>query len=106
MKPICMVRKSDGAVVARAARPEQVLEQDGNCYFHPHTVNRDLLEISDRMHDCPHKGRRYWVDLKDGKLYTHDVAWVYPDPKPEYRDIAGWFGFYPEHRSYRKTECA
>lgn len=105
MKPVCIVRNSDGAVLARAARPEQVLEQDGNWYFHPDTVNRACLEVSDRVHDCPRKGRRFWVDGREGARYVNDIAWVYPEPKPEYRGIAGWFGFYPEHRNYRKTGC-
>lgn len=105
MKPVCIVRNSDGAVLARATRADQFLEQNGNWYFHPDTVNLEYLEVSDRVHDCPTRGRRFWVDGREGGRYVNDIAWTYPEPKPEYRKIAGWFGFYGGHRSYRKTDC-
>ena len=45
------------------------------------------------------------MDGREAGRYVNDIAWTYPEPKPEYRKIAGWFGFYGGHRSYRKTDC-
>ncbi|HEX9625921.1 MAG TPA: DUF427 domain-containing protein [Acidiferrobacterales bacterium] len=101
----CIVRKPDGAVVARATRPDQVLELDGNWYFAPEAVDPTLLEITDRTYTCPYKGVCNWVDLKSGASVATDAAWVYPAPKPGFRRIAGWFGFYADHAAYRKTGC-
>lgn len=101
---VCIVRKVDGLVLARATRPEQVIALEGNWYFHPDAVNRTALEISDRSYLCSHKGTCLWIDLKVNDEYLNDVAWMYPEPKPGFRKIAGWYGFYSDAKGYAKTE--
>lgn len=100
----CIVRKSDGRVLVRARRDE-VLPLEDNFYFPAAAIDRARFEVSDRPYDCPYKGICYWVDYKSDSGFINDVAWVYPDPKPGYRKIAGHFGFYPEHRYCRYSEC-
>lgn len=100
----CIVRKSDGHVLVRARRDE-VLALEDNFYFPAAAIDRTRFEVSDRPYLCRYKGTCYWVDYKSDSGFINDVAWVYPDPKPGYRKIAGRFGFYPEHRYCRYTEC-
>jgi len=33
------------------------------------------------------------------------VAWVYPETFPDYKHIAGWYGFYPSTNYYVTREC-
>jgi len=101
----CIRRRRDGVIIAHATDPGQVIGMDGNFYFHPDCVQRDLLETSDRRYHCARKGICNWVDMRIGDLYVHDVAWIYADPEPAYRRIAGWYGFYPEHKAYRADHC-
>ncbi|HEX6579204.1 MAG TPA: DUF427 domain-containing protein [Jiangellaceae bacterium] len=56
-------------------------------------VRMDLLEPSDTVTHCPHKGEtRYWSLLLDGHEID-DVAWSYPYPLPESTRIAGLVSF-------------
>jgi len=97
---IRVVRRRDGHVLARARGPRDVIELEGNYYFHPDGVDRQALRVSDRTYTCPAKGTCLWVDLEGDPVSIPDCAWVYPRPKPPYRRIAGWYGFYPEHPHY------
>ena len=101
----CIVRSADGTVLAHANRSEQVIQLEGNWYFHPDCVNHAALEISKRTYLCPYKGTCLWIDMRVGDDYVNDVAWVYPATLPGYRRIAGWYGFYPHAKGYTKTEC-
>jgi uncharacterized protein (DUF427 family) len=101
----CIQRKSDNAVLATTTNPEQVLFLEDNWYFHPDTIDTSRFEISNREYICSYKGTCYWVDLKTEDGHINDVAWMYPDPKPGFRKIKGWFGFYADHRYYRFSDC-
>jgi len=101
----CIVRKSDNKVLARAATVDQAIQLEGNWYFHTDAVDHSLFELSDRTYTCPDKGTCFWIDLKTNRGYINDVAWVYPETEPEYRKIAGWYGFYADHRIYAFSEC-
>ena len=94
------VYRRDGRVLARARGPKDVIELEGNFYFHPDCVDRDALQLTDRTYTCPYKGVCLWVDLKGDPVSIPDCAWVYPRPKPGFRRITGWYGFYPEHPHY------
>ena len=100
----CIVHK-DGVVLARAQHPDQVLALEGNWYFHPDAVNHAALQVSKRIYVCPYKGTCFWVDFRHGEHFVPDSAWVYPDPKPGYRKIGGWYGFYPNAKGYAKADC-
>lgn len=100
-EPVWAVRRHNGRLIARARGPQDVIELEGNYYFHPDCVERDVLRVTERTYTCPYKGTCRWVDLVDGPVAVPDCAWVYPEPKPGHRRIAGWFGFYPQHAHYR-----
>jgi uncharacterized protein (DUF427 family) len=102
---ICVVRKKDGAVIVRAEKDEQVIRLEGNFYLHPEVVDSSILAVTSRLYDCPKKGVCHWIDLKTDKGFVTDVAWVYPETKEGFEHIAGWIGFYPDHRYYKTGVC-
>jgi uncharacterized protein (DUF427 family) len=99
----CIVRP-DGLVLARAQQAEHVIELEDNWYFHPQAINHAVLSVSKRTYICPYKGTCFWVDFRHGSQFTPDTAWVYPAPKPGYRKIAGWYGFYHRGKDYQKAD--
>lgn len=102
---ICVVKKKDGSVIVRAEDAKQVIRLEGNYYFHPDLVDISMLDITSRLYDCPKKGICNWIDLKSDKGFVADAAWVYPQPLAGFERIAGWFGFYADHRYYETREC-
>jgi uncharacterized protein (DUF427 family) len=101
----CIVRPLDQLLLARPQSAEQVLGLEGNWYFHPDCINRDVLKVSERVYVCPYKGTCWWVDAKIGDSYFPDIAWVYPEPHAGFRRIAGWYGFYPSSHGFVKIDC-
>lgn len=104
MATACIVRH-DGLVLAHAKENEHAIELEGNWYFHPDSVNAAVLTTTERTYLCPYKGTCYWIDLRYDGHFVPDVAWVYPEPKPGFRKIAGWYGFYSAAKGYAKQEC-
>ncbi len=68
----------EGAVLADS---NQTVEIEGNQYFPPEAVRRELLLPSDQHTVCPWKGTASYYDVVvDGKR-NPNAAWYYPDPK-------------------------
>ncbi len=63
-------------------------------YFPPDDVRTDLLEPSSLRTICEWKGvARHW-SARVGDHLAEDAAWSYPDPRPGYETIAGYYAFY------------
>ena len=92
-------------ILVRADDPDQVTAIGDTYYFHPEIVGLDGLEASGRIYKCPHKGTCNWIDLVTDKGVIIDASWMYPDPKENFHHIAGWYGFYANHRYYETKEC-
>ncbi len=99
MHSMTIKMKHDDKILLQADS-NQIQMIEGNYYLHPDLINLDIFEISDRVYNCPIKGKCLWVDLKTELGWINNVCWVYPDPKDAYKNIAGWFGFYPTHKNY------
>ena len=68
----------NGTVLAES---DETIVVEGNHYFPPDSVNRDLLEDSPTRSVCPWKGTaRYYHVVVNGKK-NEDAAWCYPEPK-------------------------
>jgi len=81
----------NGQVVADSNQCEIV---EGNHYFPPETVKRELLKGSATHTTCGWKGIASYYDVVvDGQVNT-DAAWYYPDPKPAAKNIAGYVAFW------------
>ncbi len=76
-----MVRATwKGHVIAES---DKTIVVEGNHYFPPDTVNRDLLKDSSNHTTCPWKGQAsYYTVVADGEENA-DAAWYYPDPLPD-----------------------
>jgi uncharacterized protein (DUF427 family) len=86
-----------GTTVAETTRGHRVLEtsQPPAYYFPPDDCWLDALVPSPKRTWCEWKGEaHYWtLALPEGTV-VEDVAWSYPDPKPEFTDIKGHLAFY------------
>jgi uncharacterized protein (DUF427 family) len=84
------------------AESDQTVVVEGNHYFPPESVNRDLLRPSEHRTTCPWKGvARYYDVVVDGDV-NRDAAWYYPEPKAAAAEIkhrvAFWRGVRIEQR--------
>jgi len=83
----------NGKVIASSDRTVVV---EGNHYFPPESVDRALLEPSERESACPWKGRASYYDVVAGGERNRATAWYYPDPSraaENIRDhVAFWHG--------------
>lgn len=71
----------------------QLLE--GNYYFPADSVNMQYFQPSDRHTTCPWKGEASYYHVAVNGQKKTNVAWYYPDPKPEAANIKGYVAFYP-----------
>jgi uncharacterized protein (DUF427 family) len=100
----CVVHPATGLMLARARTVDDVREIQGDLYFHPDCVNRDVLVVSDRLHTCPRRGRRHWVDARVNGVWINDVSWTFTEPSEEFAAIHGWFGFSDDHAFHEIRE--
>ena len=83
----------NGAVLAESdAAKVQIVE--GNVYFPPAAADRTYLRESRTTSICGWKGTASYYDVVVGEAANKNAAWVYRDPKPEARHIAGHIGFW------------
>jgi uncharacterized protein (DUF427 family) len=67
------------------AESDDTVVVEGNHYFPPESVNRDLLIPSETTTICPWKGTASYYSLSVDGAVNPDAAWYYPTPK----DAAG-----------------
>ena len=81
----------NGQVVAESKQCEIV---EGNQYFPPAAVKRELLKDSATHTTCGWKGIASYYDVVvDGQI-NKDAAWYYPTPKSAAENIAGYVAFW------------
>jgi len=81
----------NGQVIAESDRCEVV---EGNQYFPPEAVKRELLKDSATHTTCGWKGIASYYDVVVDGAVNQDAAWYYPDPKPAAQNIAGYVAFW------------
>ncbi|TSC27362.1 DUF427 domain-containing protein [Corallococcus sp. Z5C101001] len=85
------VAKWNGVVLAQSDRFEVV---EGNVYFPPDSLKRELFKASVTRTHCPWKGEASYYTLEvDGKT-NPDAAWYYPAPKSAASNIQGYVAFW------------
>jgi len=63
------------------AESDQTIRIEGNHYFPPDSINRELFTSSETHTICPWKGEAsYYNVVVDGET-NDDAAWYYPEPK-------------------------
>jgi uncharacterized protein (DUF427 family) len=96
--PRRVVVRVGSRVVAESMRTRRVIETASppTFYLPPADVDLGLLVAAPGTSICEWKGRAaYWSVCIPGLPALQAVAWSYPEPRPEFAAIAGWFSFYP-----------
>jgi uncharacterized protein (DUF427 family) len=76
------------------AESDKTIVVEGNHYFPPDAVKRELFEPSPTHTTCHWKGEAsYYTVAVDGKT-NKDAAWFYPSPKPEADEIKDYVAFW------------
>lgn len=79
-------------VVIAESEAHEVVE--GNIYFPPAALKRELFKDSAHTSQCPWKGTaRYYTLVVNGQE-NRDAAWYYPQPKDAARQIEGHVAFW------------
>ncbi len=86
--------------MAKAVAGELVLAEstspvllEGNVYFPPSSVRKDLITVGDRQSTCPWKGKATYWDIRLGNTLLRNAAWSYEDPKEAAQHIRGHVAF-------------
>jgi uncharacterized protein (DUF427 family) len=76
------------------AESDKTIVVEGNHYFPPDAVKRELLQPSATHTTCHWKGEAsYYTVAVDGQTNT-DAAWFYPSPKPAAAEIKDYVAFW------------
>ena len=88
----------DGKVIADSLDSKRVLEKGHPpVYYLPmQDINSILLKPASRRTWCEWKGQAKYFDVVVGNQISRNAAWFYPDPTPEYVEIAGYVAFYAD----------
>jgi len=76
------------------AQSDQTIVIEGNHYFPPESVARDLLRPSDTHSHCSWKGDASYYHLEVDGQRNEDAAWYYPNPLPEAARIKDYLAFW------------
>src|SRR5260370_20753379 len=67
---------------------------EGNHYFPPEAVKKELLRPSNHTTVCPWKGTAHYYHVEVDGLKNDNAAWYYPEPKPEAAEIKDRIAFW------------
>ena len=76
------------------AESDRCVAVEGNQYFPPDSVRRELLEPSDHTSVCSWKGTALYYDVVVNGKRNPNAAWYYPSPLPAAKQIAGRIAFW------------
>jgi len=76
------------------ADADETVVVEGNHYFPPDTLNRDLVRDSETRTRCVWKGEASYLDLVADDEVNPDAGWCYPKPKRAARHLAGHVAFW------------
>jgi len=76
------------------AESNDTIVVEGNHYFPPGSVNKDLLVPSQTHSTCPWKGEASYYSLNVDDAVNKDAAWFYPGPKDAAAEIKDYIAFW------------
>ena len=76
------------------AESDRTIEVEGNTYFPPDAVNRELLTQSDMTTICPWKGRAAYFSITINGKVNRDAAWSYPEPSEKALQLKDYVAFW------------
>lgn len=78
----------------KLAESDNTVVVEGNHYFPPESINRELFQPSSTHTTCPWKGEASYYNVVVNGEVNKDAAWYYPDPKPAATEIKGRVAFW------------
>lgn len=81
----------NGTVIAES---DETVVVEGNHYFPPDSIKTEHFSPTTRETVCPWKGTASYYDVNVDDTTLSNVAWHYPDPKPEAEKIRDHVAFY------------
>ena len=76
------------------AESSETIVVEGNHYFPPDSINKELFRSSDKHSTCPWKGLASYYHVQVGDKSNHDAAWYYPEPKEAAKSIKNYVAFW------------
>ncbi|HEY6386123.1 MAG TPA: DUF427 domain-containing protein [Candidatus Acidoferrum sp.] len=67
---------------------------EGNQYFPPDSVTKNVLKSSTHTSICPWKGTAHYYHVEVDGMKNEDAAWYYPEPSPAAKEIKGRIAFW------------
>ena len=86
----------NGEIIADSLNSKRVLEKGHPpVYYLPmQDINSKLLKPSSKRTWCEWKGQAEYYDVIVGNQISINAAWYYPNPTPEFVELAGYVAFY------------
>lgn len=81
----------NGVTLAESDQTEVV---EGNHYFPPDSVKRELFRPSETTTHCPWKGDASHMSVEADGHVVEDAAWYYPEPMAAANNIKDHVAFY------------
>ena len=79
---------------ATLAESNKTIVVEGNHYFPPDAVNRELFQPSETRTICSWKGEASYYSVAVDGTTNQDAAWFYPSPKPAAAEIKDYVAFW------------
>ncbi|QDT67722.1 hypothetical protein MalM25_06240 [Planctomycetes bacterium MalM25] len=76
------------------AESDATIVVEGNHYFPPESLNRELFREAATTTVCGWKGTASYYDLVVGEAVNEGAAWYYAQPKEAASQIAGYVAFW------------
>ncbi|MEM8894477.1 MAG: DUF427 domain-containing protein [Bacteroidota bacterium] len=76
------------------AESEDTVVVEGNHYFPPQSINKDLFQESATHTVCPWKGTASYYTLDVEGAQNKDAAWYYPETSELAKNIKGYVAFW------------
>ena len=89
--------RSGGAILGETTNALELLEGDlpPVIYFPRKDIAMALLDKTDKVTHCPHKGHATHYSIVNRSSVTENAVWSYEDPIPAVAQIKGYLAFYP-----------
>jgi uncharacterized protein (DUF427 family) len=87
-----MAKASWGGKIIAESNATVVVE--GNQYFPPEAVKREILRPSNHTSICPWKGTAHYYHVEVDGMRNENAAWYYPEPKAAAAEIKNRIAFW------------
>ena len=76
------------------AESDDTIVIEGNHYFPPDAIKKQLFRASATHSTCPWKGVASYYNVQIGDKVNEDAAWYYPEPKDAAKSIKNYVAFW------------